>query len=135
MSMCKHHFTCLGHLWQCNTDGIISICITLPKWPRQEGLGLALSQKFRNSSFTCNFLPAKLPGPPSPSQECQHLGLSLIKNPLPFKSNSFNYLLIKPFDLCINIFACLKINQYSTGLSVGCSSKNPIAGNRCNLIG
>jgi len=36
------------------------------------------------------------------------LGLSPIKNPLHFLSNRFNYLLISPFDLCINTFACLK---------------------------
>jgi hypothetical protein len=31
--------------------------------------------------------------------------------------------------LCINTFACLKINQYSTGLFVSYSQKNPIVQN------
>ncbi len=34
-----------------------------------------------------------------------------------------------PIPLCLNTFACLKINQYSTGLFVSYSGKNPIAQN------
>ncbi len=44
-----------------------------------------------------------------------------------FIQHLFNQDLIKPFSLCINTFVCLKINQYSTGLFVSYSRKNPIA--------
>ncbi len=52
---------------------------------------------------------------------------TLIKNSpllIPFISIK---LLIKPILLWINTFVCLKINQYSTGLFVSYSVKNPIA--------
>jgi len=52
-------------------------------------------------------------------------GLTLIKNSLLLIS----FVLIKPIPLSINTFACLKINQDSTGLFVSYSEENPIAQN------
>jgi len=54
------------------------------------------------------------------------LGLTLIKNFLPLISLVLIKLLIKPIHLCINIFACPKINQYSTGLFVSYSVKHQL---------
>ncbi len=53
-------------------------------------------------------------------------GLTLIKNFLPLISLVLIKLLIKPIHLCINIFACPKINQYSTGLFVSYSVKHQL---------
>ncbi len=61
------------------------------------------------ATFTLNKMPANLPWP-------------FVKT-LPL----FNSIcLIKPLLLCINTFTCLKINQYSSGLFVSYSLKNPI---------
>ncbi len=46
-----------------------------------------------------------------------------------FLISLFNQDLINLIELCINTFACLKINQYSTGLFVSYSWINPIAQN------
>jgi hypothetical protein len=56
---------------------------------------------------------------------------TLIKNSLLLIPFILIKLLMKPILLCIiNTFACLKINQYSTGLFVSYSVKNPIAPNK-----
>jgi len=72
----------------------------------------------------------KLPRPPFPKKQPQaKLASTFIKNFPAFNSPLFNQVLIKSFVLCISTFACLKINQYSTGLFVSYSRINPIVRN------
>jgi hypothetical protein len=54
-------------------------------------------------------------------------GFTLIKYSLLLIPFVLIDLLIKTIILCINTFACLKINQYSSGLFVSYLRKNPIA--------
>ncbi len=61
-------------------------------------------------------------------------GLTLIKNlSLPFNLTLL-ITLIKQLNFCVNTFSSLKINQYSNGLFVSYSRKNPIAQNMCQLL-
>ncbi len=56
------------------------------------------------------------------------------KNFLALFKPLFNHNLFKPTILCRNTFAHLKINQYSTGLFVSYSRKNPNAQKHTHLV-
>ncbi len=60
---------------------------------------------------------------------------TFIKN-CPAFNHIFNQVLIKPSQLCINTLACLKINQYSTGLFVSYSThrKTQLYKNFTNIL-
>jgi len=55
------------------------------------------------------------------------LGLNVLWYEKTTCQDYINHVLIKLNLLWINTFACLKMNQYLTGLTVSYSRKNPIA--------
>ncbi len=115
----QKYFFCQKSLWNSGAH-YTCMCIILNKIQYI----LALLQKFQavNISYHQTFH-----GHLFQIRNASHSAFALIKNSL-----DFNFLyLIKHFNraktLCINTFACLKINQHSTGLFVSYSVKNPIA--------
>ncbi len=87
---------------------------------------LPLLLKFCNSASFVNFLPVKLPRPPSLNYEPQQLGLSSNQNPYLFNSVHLIKLLIKHF--LVHKYFCVSKNKsvFSWSFLSVTQVKNPI---------